>query len=135
MGFDDMMRTLDHAGAGARRPVSDSRTLQEVTMSDRVEISNNTDKERYEARIGGELAGAAEYQLTNQLIVFTHTEVNPRFEGRGIGGSLARHALDELAADGTRKVLPICPFIKAWIGKHPDYLHLVYAAPGSTAEE
>ena len=100
-----------------------------------VEITKNEDGRRYEARLDGELAGFAEYQLTDELVVFTHTEVDPAYEGRGVGGALARFALDDVQAQGTRKVLPICPFIKAWIGKHPDYIPLVYGAPASTAKD
>ncbi|HRC41294.1 MAG: GNAT family N-acetyltransferase [Nostocoides sp.] len=92
------------------------------------EITNNEAEHRYEARIDGALAGFAEYQLTDELIVFTHTEVDPAFEGRGVGGALARFALDDVREQGTRKVMPLCPFIKAWIGKHRDYVPLVYGA-------
>lgn len=99
-------------------------------MSD-VTLSHNESAKRYEAQLDGRLAGFAEYQLTDALIVFTHTEVDPEFEGRGVGDALARFALDDVAAQGTRKVLPLCPFIKAWIGKHRDYIPLVYGAPAS----
>ena len=92
------------------------------------EITNNEAEHRYEARIDGALAGFAEYQLTDELIVFTHTEVDPAFEGRGVGGALARFALDDVRVQGTRKVMPLCPSIKAWIGKHRDYVPLVYGA-------
>lgn len=100
-----------------------------------IEVTNNAAEHRYEARLGDALAGFAAYQLTAQLIVFTHTEVDPAFEGQGIGSALARQALDDVRAQGTRKVLPICPFIKAWIGHHPDYAPLVYGAPASTATD
>ncbi|WP_106298588.1 GNAT family N-acetyltransferase [Knoellia remsis] len=100
-----------------------------------VTVTNNTDENRYEARLGDELAGVAEYQLTDELIVFTHTEVEPKFEGKGIGSALAQFALDDVRDAGTRKVLPLCPFIKAWIGRHPDYIPLVYGAPESTAKD
>jgi predicted GNAT family acetyltransferase len=95
------------------------------------ELSHNEAERRYEARIDGTLAGFAEYQLTDELVVFTHTEVDPSFEGRGVGSALARFGLDDVRAEGTRDVLPLCPFIKAWIGRHPDYLDLVYGAPPS----
>lgn len=100
-----------------------------------VVVTDNPAEHRYEARIGGQLAGRAEYQLTDRLIVFTHTEVDEAFEGRGVGGALARFALDDVAAQGDRRVLPLCPFIKSWIGRHPDYHHLVYDAPHSTAKD
>lgn len=94
-----------------------------------VTVTNNPDENRYEARLDGELAGFAEYKLTDDLIVFTHTEVDEAYEGKGVGGALARFALDDVREQGTRKVMPLCPFIKAWIGKHPDYIPLVYGAP------
>jgi uncharacterized protein len=95
-------------------------------VSDDVVVTRNEDEQRWEARVDGELAGIAAYQLTDKLIVFTHTEVEPAFEGRGIAGVLARTALDAVADEGTRKVMPLCPYIKAWIGRHPDYKRLVY---------
>lgn len=91
-----------------------------------VEVTNNTDAKRYEARVDGELAGFAEYMLTDGLITFTHTEIDPVFEGRGVGSVLARQALDDVRAAGERKVMPLCPFIKGWIGRHRDYIDLVY---------
>lgn len=99
------------------------------------EVSNNPEQSRYEAHVDGALAGVAVYQLTDKLVVFTHTEVEPAYEGQGIGSALARFALDDVRTDGSRKVLPICPFIKEWIGHHPDYADLVYGAPASTAKD
>jgi predicted GNAT family acetyltransferase len=93
-----------------------------------VVVTRNEDENRWEAHLDGELAGVAAYHLTDELVVFTHTEVDPAFEGKGIGSALARHALDEVRAEGTRKVMPLCPFIKAWIGRHRDYVPLVYGA-------
>ncbi|NHC22879.1 N-acetyltransferase [Nocardioides sp. IC4_145] len=98
-----------------------------------VAIAHNPGKSRYEATVDGEAAGFAEYQLTDEIIVFTHTEVDRRFEGRGVGSALARFALDDVRADGVRQVLPVCPFIKGWIARHPDYHHLMYGAPRTTA--
>ncbi|MEI2774632.1 MAG: GNAT family N-acetyltransferase [Tetrasphaera sp.] len=100
-----------------------------------IQVIHNEAEHRYEARVDNALAGFAEYQLTDQLVVFTHTEVEPAFEGKGVGGALARIALDDVRSQASRKVLPICPFIKAWIGKHPDYIPLVYGAAPSTATD
>ena len=100
-----------------------------------VETTHNPDKHRYEAHLDGELAGFAEYQLTDDLVVFTHTEVHRKFEGKGVGSALARFGLDDVRAGGTRKVLPLCPFIKGWIGKHREYVDLVYGSPASTAKD
>jgi uncharacterized protein len=90
-----------------------------------VEVTDNPSEQRYEARVGGELAGAAYYQLADDLIAFTHTEVDDAYEGQGVGSSLARGALDDVRADGRRQVVPRCSFIKGWIDRHPDYQDLV----------
>jgi predicted GNAT family acetyltransferase len=100
-----------------------------------VQSEKNEDEQRYEAYIDGELVGFAAYQLTPQLVVFTHTEVEDKCEGLGVGSALARDALDDVRAQGDRKVLALCPFIKGWIEHHPDYQDLVYGAPLSTAKD
>jgi predicted GNAT family acetyltransferase len=97
-------------------------------------VTDNPAEARFEAHVDGVLAGIAEYQLTDQLVVFTHTEVDPAFEGRGVGSAIAETALDQLRADGRRKALPVCPFIKGWIERHPDYLDVTYGARPSRAD-
>jgi predicted GNAT family acetyltransferase len=93
-------------------------------MSD-VQVTDNPGESRYEAHVDGELAGFAAYDTGDDLIVFTHTEVFDAFEGKGVGSALARGALDAVRADGSRKVVPRCRFIRGWIEKHPDYQELV----------
>ncbi len=100
-----------------------------------IETVHNTEKTRYEAWVDGERAGFAEYQLTDEIIVFTHTEVGRKYEGQGVGSAIARFALDDVRADGTRTVLPICSFIKGWIGHHREYADLLYGAPATTAKD
>jgi predicted GNAT family acetyltransferase len=90
-----------------------------------VQVTDNRAESRFEARLDGELAGFAAYELADDLIMFTHTEVDDAFEGHGVGSALARGALDAVRADGTRQVLPRCRFIRGWIEKHPDYQDLV----------
>jgi predicted GNAT family acetyltransferase len=100
-----------------------------------VQVKKNDDALRYEAFIDGERVGFAEYQLTSRLVVFTHTEVEDKCEGMGVGSALARAALDDVRREGTHEVVPLCPFIKAWIEHHPDYQDLVHVAPRSTAKD
>ncbi|MFC9972152.1 GNAT family N-acetyltransferase [Spirillospora sp. NPDC127200] len=87
-------------------------------------VTNNADQSRYEIHVDGEPAGFAEYRTRAGAVVFTHTEVEPAYEGKGVGGALARGALDDVRAQGA-KAVPLCPFIKGWIDKHPDYQDLV----------
>ena len=91
-----------------------------------VQTSKNESENRYEAWIDGELAGSAYYELDDKRIVFTHTEVDDKFEGKGVGSQLARFALDDVRAQGGRRVVPRCPFIRSWIQKHPDYEDLLH---------
>ena len=96
-------------------------------MSDLV-TTDNSEAHRYEAHLDGELAGFADYELSEHAIVFTHTEVDDAFEGKGVGSALARFALDDVRAGGqgdALRVVPSCPFIRGWIEKHPDYADLV----------
>ncbi|MFF7006402.1 GNAT family N-acetyltransferase [Streptomyces fimicarius] len=87
-------------------------------------VADNPDESRYEIFDGDERAGFVEYHRFRDEIAFLHTEIDPRFGGRGLGGTLARSVLD-----GARKqeltVLPFCPFIRGWLRKHPEYTDLV----------
>lgn len=89
-------------------------------------VTDNPVASRYEARVGDELAGYAAYRLSgSDVIVFTHTEVDPAYGGTGIGSALARGALDDVQDRGEREVIPLCPFTASWIERHPDYAALV----------
>jgi predicted GNAT family acetyltransferase len=88
------------------------------------EVQDAPDRTRYEATLDGALAGFAEYKDVDGVRVFTHTEVDSAFEGKGIGGALVRGALDDVRASG-RKLVALCPFVRSWLGKHEDYADLV----------
>ncbi|MEV0214852.1 GNAT family N-acetyltransferase [Micromonospora sp. ALFpr18c] len=80
---------------------------------------------RFEARDeAGVVAGFVTYQLTGGIVAYTHTEVDPAFEGRGIGSTLARAVMDDARAR-RRTVVPICPFLAEWLTKHPEYEDIV----------
>jgi uncharacterized protein len=85
-----------------------------------LEISNNVADRRWEARLDGEMAGYAEYGASPSRVVFTHTVVESRFEGRGIASALAKAALDAAVAAGQR-IVPYCPFISAYLRRHHEY--------------
>ncbi|PTL59724.1 GNAT family N-acetyltransferase [Paraconexibacter algicola] len=88
----------------------------------------DADKPRFEAHVDGRLAGYAEYLVAGVRVVFTHTEVDPAFEGQGVGGALARAALDWVRTTGELEAVPVCPFVAGWIHRHPDYADLVTPA-------
>lgn len=85
-----------------------------------MEITVSRADDRFEAWLGDRRAGFLEFRDENRLIVVTHTEVSPEFEGRGVGSSLVRAAMDEWRAEG-RTIVPLCPFVKEWIERHPEH--------------
>lgn len=75
------------------------------------------------------LAGATAlltYNLQDDTIYFTHTEVPPEMEGKGIGGQLAKAGLD-FARASHLKVVPRCPFVAGYLKRHLEYADLVRA--------
>ena len=79
---------------------------------------------RLEMLVGGRRAGYVAYRRRPGAIAFTHTEIEPEFEGKGLGGTLVREALSRARAEGLA-VLPFCPFVRSYIESHPDQLDLV----------
>ncbi len=94
-----------------------------------IDVRDVPERSRYEVTVDGVLAGHADYRDQGDVRVFVHTEVDDAFEGQGVGSTLAREALDDVRASG-RSLVPRCPFIRAYIERHPDYADLV-SAPGS----
>jgi predicted GNAT family acetyltransferase len=78
----------------------------------------------YEITVDGTHAGLVAFEEQGSDVVFTHTEIDEAFGGKGVGGQLAQAALDDVRARGL-SVVPMCPFIAGWISKHPDYADLV----------
>ncbi|GAB2925709.1 GNAT family N-acetyltransferase [Rhodococcus aerolatus] len=97
-------------------------------MTGRVEVTDVPERRRYEATIGGERVGFAAYEPRGTHRTFTHTEVDPAWEGHGVGGALARAALDDVRARSLT-LTPRCPFIAAYLERHPDDLDLVADPP------
>ncbi|GIF06267.1 GNAT family N-acetyltransferase [Actinoplanes siamensis] len=90
-----------------------------------MEIVDVPDKGRFEARDeAGVLAGVLTYQMTGPIVVYTHTEVDPEFEGQGVGSALVRFAMQDARAK-SRTVVPMCPFVSGWLDQHAEFESLV----------
>ena len=89
-------------------------------------VADVPDRSRFEITVEGRRAGFAAYERVPGLIAFTHTEIDPAYGGRGLGGELVSAALTAARADGLA-ILPFCPFVRSWIEKHPGQLDLVPA--------
>jgi uncharacterized protein len=109
-----------------------SETTEPTGRTDDLVVTDNRDDERFEAHLDGTLAGVAAYRLSDGRIVFTHTEVDDAFEGKGVGGRLVRGALDDVRGRHLQ-VVPRCPFVRSFIERHPEYADLLEPpTPGTT---
>jgi predicted GNAT family acetyltransferase len=93
-----------------------------------VELTRDDANKRYTGAVEGRVAVLAAFIPTGELVVFTHTETDPAFEGQGVASQLVQWALDDVRARGLR-VVPLCPFVKAYIARHSDeYGDLVFTS-------
>jgi predicted GNAT family acetyltransferase len=88
-----------------------------------MDVRNNAALHRFELDADGHTA-VAYYRLAPGVITFTHTEVPPALSGRGVGSRLARGALEFARAQGL-KVVARCPFVAAYMAKHPEFNDLL----------
>ena len=89
----------------------------DCTMDEVVDVPEH---HRYELRVDGEVAGMVVYELDGSVINLVHTEIEPAFEGQGMGGRIASGVLDDVRRRGLQ-VVASCPFLGSWIERHPDY--------------
>lgn len=99
-------------------------------MTGTAEVVRNADKDRYEVFYDGDLAGFAEYTEDGSVTVFTHTEVDSAFEGKGLGSKLAAFALRDTVDRGHR-IRPECEFIRGYLDRHPEYAAQVTGSDGA----
>ena len=92
------------------------------------EVTDNPALSRYEMLVDGVTAFVV-YRRDGDVVELVHTEVPQTLSGRGVGSALARGTLDLTRAAGL-KIRPLCPFIAAFIQRHPDYADLVAADRG-----
>jgi uncharacterized protein len=87
------------------------------------QVRNNAELHRFELDVAGGMA-VAYYRAAPGRITITHSEVPSALRGRGIGSRLVRGALDLARAQGV-KVASHCPFVSAYLGKHPEFNDLL----------
>lgn len=86
-------------------------------------VRDNQDRHRFELDAEGHVA-FSNYRRDGHTLTILHTEVPAALNGRGIGSALARGLLDVARAEGL-KVRPLCPFVSAYIARHPEYADLL----------
>jgi uncharacterized protein len=95
-----------------------------VTPSARPVITDAAERGRFEAHLESELAGVLEYVVKYGRIALVHSEVRPRYEGRGVGSALVGFALDDARRRGLR-VIAICPYVQDYLTRHPEFDDIV----------
>ena len=105
---------------------------EEREQDEELRFVENRDRRRYQVWRGDRPIAYSEYEVEAGRIVFTHTVVNPEFEGRGIGSRLAKFALDDARGRGLR-VTPVCPFIRSYLRRHDEYDAIVDYPPEPAA--
>jgi len=86
-------------------------------------VRDNAERHRFELDADGHVA-FSNYRRDGAILTVLHTEVPAALNGRGIGSALVRGLLETARAQGL-KVRPLCPFVSAYIGKHPEYADLL----------
>jgi predicted GNAT family acetyltransferase len=86
-------------------------------------VRDNAAQHRFELAVDGHTAYLY-YRLEPGMITLVHTEVPPALGGRGVGSTLVHGALEAIRAKGL-KVIVTCPFVAAYMGKHPEFNDLV----------
>ena len=89
---------------------------------DKLEVSHNTEKYRFETWIDNQLS-KLDYLLDEDTIVMTHVGVYPEHRGQGVAGKLVEIALN-YAEENSLRVIPMCPYVAAYIRRHPQYYDL-----------
>jgi predicted GNAT family acetyltransferase len=99
-----------------------------MTMASKPRVIDNHDERRYELWLGTTRAGLIQYLAEAGTVLLVHTEIDPAFAGQGLGEQLVAGALDDLRARGL-KLVPLCPFVRAYLRRHPDQADLVAGDP------
>jgi predicted GNAT family acetyltransferase len=94
--------------------------------ADELRVVDDPERHRYEAHGGGTLLGFVDYHLHDGLMTLLHTEIVPAAEGHGVGSRLVAATLDDIRRRGLR-ILVVCPFVRAYILRHPEYADLAGA--------
>jgi predicted GNAT family acetyltransferase len=87
-------------------------------------IRHEPEARRFVIAAGDEAAYITYRELAGRILDLDHTFVPQRFRGGGIASQLTAHALQFARAGGYR-VIPSCPFVSAYIARHPEYRDLL----------
>jgi predicted GNAT family acetyltransferase len=87
-------------------------------VNDTPQVVDDPAASRFMVEADGQVAELV-YQLDGDRLVLVHTGVPAALEGRGIGSKLVAAAVAE-AKRRDLTIVPLCPFVKGWLRRHPD---------------
>jgi predicted GNAT family acetyltransferase len=90
-----------------------------------ITVENRPEQNQYALVEDGETVGFAAYDVVGDEIRFTHTEIEPSRRSAGLGAQLVQGALDDVRAETSQRVVPLCPFVADWVDEHVDYQELL----------
>ena len=91
---------------------------------DTPEIVHVAARHRFEIRLGRSVIGKSYYRAEEGRRVFTHTEVEPDYQGHGLATQLIEHALTNTREAGLR-IVAQCPTVAAYVERHPEFDDIV----------
>lgn len=91
---------------------------------DEAKVHNNHHHHRFELEIDGKLSIIAYQEIDDQTLAIVHTEVDRSLEGKGVGSRLVAGMLSYVE-DHDLKIVPLCPFVAAYLERHPDWNRVV----------
>jgi predicted GNAT family acetyltransferase len=87
-------------------------------MNEGERVTDNRSQSRFELAAGGAVSVLV-YRRRADRLVLVHTEVPESMGGRGIAGMLVQAAVDRASGEGLT-VVPLCPFARKWLERHPQ---------------
>lgn len=84
------------------------------------EFTNETDNNRYSIVIDGSLAAVLDYRVNGDVVSFTRSFTTPALRGRGLAAELVEFAANDVEANSTRRIIPMCWYVGEWFDAHPD---------------
>jgi predicted GNAT family acetyltransferase len=99
-----------------------------ATRADDRTVRDNPGELQYELLDGDTVVGFIRYRREPGAVALVHTDVDPDLEGTGAASELVEQALDDVRRHGLN-VIPICPYVRSWIDRHPAYTDLVVEDP------
>lgn len=88
-----------------------------------IPLIKNDSKKRFEIEVNGHFA-YIDYREMGSQIILVHTEAEPELAGTGAAAAVVEKALNYIE-ENIKKLLPFCPYVFAYIQKHPEWKRIV----------